>query len=1443
MIIHQSRQSFVQQHTLIFSSNRHFVMNPKFNLLETFQGNATRVAAFLFLFFCAASSFAQGTLQATVTGGTATTDCTDFIGNPEPMFQVSFDGEVLTTYGYENCSPAFPNQQFSASYDCPADVSPTIQVCLTVIENDALNVFACDIDPEDGCTEEICQDFVLPLPGNSIDYTLAISDGGNSGGEVNFTLTSGGTFTSGLNDIICNAQDLGVLPSGGTIGDSSTEAFSNYCGTNTGDPASLILDGVSMFNDFGVWHQFTTSNTPSSDIYLQAFSSTNDVIHLQVAVFESDADCSGNLNLIGLGANRDDFNEAIQLGCPTLQPNTTYYILVDAFSDVQEEIFGNYSLEIIDGGSLEAGNVRCDAEELGVVPDNATVSPLTSFTNYCANNVGDPTASSFLVQQGVFFSFVAPASGNVLIEATTDANGVDPIALEMALYKSINNTCSGQFAQINVNHVEDGLNASLTTPCLTEGDTYFLMVDGRDSDVDGIFNISVTDLGDNPIETMQEPVVCAGESFTVGNNTYTSSGDYMDVFTLPSGCDSTVFTSLTVLQPINPNLELTIPATEEGVADGTATANPTGGTGIYTYAWDTGETTAQINNLVGGQTYCVTITDSNNCEVEDCIFVEFINNIVPLIQDGSVGCNGDRTGMIEVSAIRGVPPYTYTWEDAEGLLSGSGILNAENEVDIITDLPAGVYTFIFADQDDMNTDVIVEGIVTEPEVLIIALADNMPASCFEECDGSLSVDVMGGTMPYGYNWSTGETTADISGLCADNYSLTVVDANGCEAVFNDDINEPSPLVISINQDTPASEEGAADAVVTASTTGGAGNYTYLWEDGQTTAQATNLIGGQEYCVTATDGTGCTIDTCIIADFISNIEPLVENDLLDCNGDSDGQIRLTASEGTPPYNYTWQNDNNTLNGSGVLTNENDEAFINNLPAGTYSISITDNDDINTDPVVTGIVTQPEAIDISLAATENASCFGACDGSVEVEISGGTAPYTYSWSTANTSESLNNLCAGTYQLTVTDANGCTEIFSTDIQQPAEFIATATAVQSVSCFGGTDGQALVTTNGTPSAIAWNTGDTLAAIADLSAGIYSVTVTNMDGCTDETSIEIMAPANPVQVNISLEQAITCGGDSDGILSATVSGDGEFFDFVWNDGRTGTNIEDLPVGMYEVTVTNENGCEATASFELTAPEPIELSLSTKDITCLDGENGGAITVEEISGGVAPYEFSIDGILYTSQLTLGNLVEGQYDLWVKDDGGCERSFPATILGAPDIMVDLGEDEVIINLGDVFQLDPETNAQTPLFTWKGVDSLDCETCASIDVQPFETASYTVTVFDETTQCTATDEILVRVSKERRVYVPNAFSPNGEGRNEIFHVFGGDDVETVTMFRVFDRNGALLHEASNVLASDPSTGWDGTFRGKPLQTGIYTWFAEVLFIDGHSERYRGDVALVK
>ena len=497
------------------------------------------------------------------------------------------------------------------------------------------------------------------------------------------------------------------------------------------------------------------------------------------------------------------------------------------------------------------------------------------------------------------------------------------------------------------------------------------------------------------------------------------------------------------------------------------------------------------------------------------------------------------------------------------------------------------------------------------------------------------------------------------------------------------------------------------------------------------------------------------------------------------------------------------------------------------------------------MILALVIQPDELIAQAVNPTLASCFGFCDAQFTISIEGGNPPYDYGIPEPNFDAEFNlvqNLCAGTFTTIVNDAKGCSTSLQTTLEEPEEFIAEIAAVKNVSCFEGSDGEISVTTNGTPISYVWSNGASGESIAGLEAGNYTVTVTNQDGCEDEINQNITQPEQPLEVEIEVDQVVTCFGSNDAALSATITGTEVAVNYTWSNASNAETINSLAPGTYSLMIEDANGCTTSDEVSLSEPEALSLSFSTEGIGCLDVDNAGAIIIEGTKGGVAPYSYSIDGVLFARRDRISNLFEGTYDLIVRDANGCELSEQAVIEGPEEISVTLGED-LVVNLGNTTTLTAFTNAQNPVFNWMSEDTLSCNTCESIEITPSQKTDYIVEVTDELTQCTAIDRITILVDKNRRVYIPNAFSPNNDNANNRLTVYGDQAVKMIKSFQVFNRKGQLVFERFDFPPNDDGNGWDGLYGTEILSSDIFVYYAEVEFVDNEVEVYSGDVVLLR
>ena len=470
----------------------------------------------------------------------------------------------------------------------------------------------------------------------------------------------------------------------------------------------------------------------------------------------------------------------------------------------------------------------------------------------------------------------------------------------------------------------------------------------------------------------------------------------------------------------------------------------------------------------------------------------------------------------------------------------------------------------------------------------------------------------------------------------------------------------------------------------------------------------------------------------------------------------------------------------------------------------------------------------------------------DGSITLNVSGATPPYQYSWQNGpfTNDNFLNSLPIGDYDVTIRDANGCELPLTIPVRElELELDPNVGSIVNPSCTGFSNGSITVAiANGLPPyEYDFNDGNGFVSanvLDNLPAGTYMVDVRDANLCLGSFTFVLEDPPL-LQVSFDL-QGISCFGAADAVLTAVASGGVGGYSYQWAEGQTSATLEGLDEGSYFVTVTDANGCVVEGDTSFTQPAPLFIDLDTLVNALCFGEASGFISVIG-SGGVPPFEYSADGLSFQLEPSFPDLLAGTYELTVMDANGCTESLTATITQPDELLVDAGPD-ILIELGFSTQLRAVPNDAPVSFSWSPPDSLSCIDCPDPTANPVNRTAYTVTITD-VNGCTASDEVLVRVIKNRPVYIPNAFSPNDDGRNDSFTVFTGPGAQEVITLKVFNRWGGLVFENNNFRPNDPTLGWDGSFKGEPAQTGVYAYFAEVGFIDGVSIILEGDVSIVR
>ncbi|MBK9018270.1 MAG: gliding motility-associated C-terminal domain-containing protein [Saprospiraceae bacterium] len=511
--------------------------------------------------------------------------------------------------------------------------------------------------------------------------------------------------------------------------------------------------------------------------------------------------------------------------------------------------------------------------------------------------------------------------------------------------------------------------------------------------------------------------------------------------------------------------------------------------------------------------------------------------------------------------------------------------------------------------------------------------------------------------------------------------------------------------------------------------------------------------------------------------------------------------------------------------------------------SVALTITNEDGCNvTDVETINVLPLPEVdptlLDDYCGPTDNT-------GAVILAPTGDGQPYLYDWlgnGVFTADSSLLDLASGNYSVVVQTASGCTQSFNFTVEEGLSLAAGVDPVQPPTCNGDSDGSISISIQIANPPVQFDFGNGLQSSNTLSgipAGIYNVLVVDGQGCDGTFTIEVV-DFPPLLLGVSPVD-ISCFGANDGTITVTPSGGAGGYSYLWSNGATSATIENLAAGTYTVTVTDENGCSATAEADIIEPAELTMTLEAVDVICF-GDETGVITVTAM-GGTPPFEYSANGTDFQADPSITNLAGGDYDVVVRDSRGCTITLPATINQPPPIIVEAGNDQTV-DLGYTADLNATV---TPLnlpvtLSWTPSESLSCPDCLRPTALPFGTTTYYLTATDEN-NCSGIDSVTVFVNLVRPVYIPNVFSPNGDGLNDFFTVYGGKAAKSIKAIKVFDRWGDNVFEGFDIPLNDEPFGWDGIFRGKLMDTGVFAYLAQVEFIDGVVVLFEGDVMIIR
>jgi len=848
-----------------------------------------------------------------------------------------------------------------------------------------------------------------------------------------------------------------------------------------------------------------------------------------------------------------------------------------------------------------------------------------------------------------------------------------------------------------------------------------------------------------------------------------------------------------------------------GGSDGALAVSVNGGSQPYTYSWSNGLQTKDLQGISAGS-YQLTITDVNGCVSTETYQVDQPLAALGLsAQIEEVSCQGLTDGSINIAPQGGTSPYTFQWTTASNTILAStadsiGGLEADTYQVIVTDANNCIYTDTFD--------------ILEPESISIDFQTSN-VDCYGQATASIQTQIVGGSFPYTYNWSNGSSSPDLNGLEAGSYELNLTDANGCVKNKEVVITQPDTAIFIQFEIAEVSCFGAPTGGIDLTPSGGSPPYSFLWSNGDTREDLEGVSAGN-YSVVISDANNCSFNQSFAIDqpaaALSVSEAIVS---VSCFGGNDGSIEVQGSGGTPPYDYQW-----TDSLGQVFSVQASD--IGGLSAGAYRFRLSDAKGCTLDQ--TYVIGQPDSLDVQISGTD-INCLGGQDGSLEARAFGGTAPYQFSWNHGDSGPNLDGLTPGSYQVLVRDAKGCEKRGSYTLSQPGTALKAEITKKDVSCFQGNDGRADVMASGgvPPYQYEWSRGDNQKYLADAAAGTYTVVVRDANGCTAQSGTVITAPSTPLQASIEDVSPVSCFGGEDGSMRLSIEGGEKPYIFQWADTLVRLSnpeevLEGLSAGTYQLRVIDGRNCEVEELATIDQPPLLSASIRSSQATCAEKEDG---SIElEVQGGSSPYTYIWNDGSFSKDRS--NLGQGIYSVLVTDANDCFVELSARV-EAPDSLV-------IWLTADAISCREETDGSAKVHVFGGTRAYSFEWSNGEEndqIDNLAPGAYQVVVTDNN-GCIAEGSIVVPGSNEPCFFIPNTFTPNGDGVNDTWNIPYASQYPDME-FQIFNQWGQPLFTGQ--LQNLP---WDGMVNGKVLPDATYYY---IMDLKNGEPPFNGPLTIVK
>ncbi|TDD97495.1 PKD domain-containing protein [Flavobacterium cellulosilyticum] len=832
--------------------------------------------------------------------------------------------------------------------------------------------------------------------------------------------------------------------------------------------------------------------------------------------------------------------------------------------------------------------------------------------------------------------------------------------------------------------------------------------------------------------------------------------------------------------------------------------------------------------------YCIITLPVGGCSILTSNIAAVTINPIPVISNKNTTiCSGNSFTITPDNSNGDTVPAgpSYTWTNptispSNSILGASAQSVPQSSIGqtlINTTTNPATVTYKVTPLSGVCSGTIFTVVVTvNPSISTNVISNN--SSCFGANNGSIKTNVTGGIPfnsgpPYIISWTgpNGFTasTSGISNLIPGNYNLTITDAGGCPFDKSYTISEPNEIIIFTDEKKDITCYNSANGKIKISISGGTLNYTFAWTKNgipyASTEDVSNLSPGV-YSVKVSDVNNCgpaTASFTIAEPPILVVNLASKTDVI-CYGQPTGAITLNSSGGTLPYTYAWTGPNGFTS-----TNQN----LTNLFAGSYTLIVTDN--LGCFKSLNITLTQSTAISIK-ATTTPITCYGDNNASINIAISGGVAPYQISWSNFAIGTFQNNLSAGDYLVTVTDNLNCVQTLNINIPEAPIFTVNP-VVKNISCFGANNGSIDLNFIGgiAPIKLNWSDGSTAGTTRNnLKPGSYTVTIIDSKPCTITRTFIILEPQLLV-LSANLTHALDCDNANSGAINLLVSGGSAPFTYVWSNGATTEDLNNIPAGNYLVTVKDANGCSKQAQYSINRPPPIVTNVVTKtDFDC-ETKYVHQTFVAQVSGGVPPYQLVWSSGTFSGPNNefMNTSQNGTAILSATDAMGCKSTVAFNVklqnLGTPSFDSSSFAYSTFgtYSINDPIQFTNTSTGDYISMIWDFGDGT-----TSTELNPVHTfinpKEYVVTqTVSYPFGCIYVQKITFSIGKGYVLVVPNAFTPNNDALNDTFRPVT-KALKNVRL-DVYDTWGSIIYSETG----DVLRGWDGKIKGFNAENGNY------------------------